>query len=871
MSAGERFSAWLAFVAQRMGLADVAPSRADLNRIAILLVTTALCAVTVVDLSRSPSDALQVGDVAPRTVKAPFTFGYPDHASHDRARARAGDSVHPVFVHHLTLAGELRERFSGAFTQGRRFLRERDARRLQEQEQERQDAGAATADSDVEGILEPLPLDAGELADLSDQFREALGVHVPDSAVKAIARAEFDADLERLGGDLLTGAMQHMIMVDRSTLPRDGRTITVVTLAGSAITEAEFSDFTQILSPAAARQQVSLGLLEGAGRVAGTEDGAIGATASLARALLRPNLSYDALQTETRRQEATASVQMELRTIKQGATLFRAGDTLSPEMVRAYAELQEHNGADDLFLELVAVALFLAIVIAPLYQFASSYLDTFSTQLRDVASVGVILVFTAVLAKLVVAGSESVALMVGYEAEARSVWFLVPVAGSAMLVRLLLGVSWTIVFSLVASLTCGLIMELSALHVAYFVVSCFVAAGAVVHTRERIAVLRAGFQVAVANAALVLVIHLLQLFVFEVELSLATTMRPVWSMSFAALGGLLSASLVLALVPLFESVGFVTDYRLMELANLNHPLLRQLMLRAPGTYHHSVLVGTLAEAACEAIGANALRAKVASYFHDIGKSLKPQYFVENQRDNVNQHDGLDPHSSAHIIISHVVDGGRMAREHRLPKPIIDNIYMHHGTGLLQYFYRTAKERAEDVSLVREEAFRYPGPKPDTREAGVIMLADKVEAATRTIREPNEENIRRMISRIISSVMADDQFSECPLTFQEIHQIHETFVRVLLGIYHQRIEYASTKDVSSASSTSGARGKIPPPPPPTKIATITLEIEPATKAAAEPVIPPVEIEVDSLSDVHSADEEPSDVVDYESLEHLPGSH
>jgi putative nucleotidyltransferase with HDIG domain len=337
--------------------------------------------------------------------------------------------------------------------------------------------------------------------------------------------------------------------------------------------------------------------------------------------------------------------------------------------------------------------------------------------------------------------------------------------------------------------------------------------------------------------------------VLDGDASLAATIRPVWSIAAALVGGIASAFLVLGLLPLFESVGFVTDFRLMELANLNHPLLRQLMLRAPGSYHHSVLVGTLAEAACEAIGANALQAKVSAYFHDIGKSIKPLYFIENQRGQVNRHLSLDPTRSAQVIISHVTDGGRMAREHNLPKPIIDNIYMHHGTGILQYFLDEARRRAPAGTIVDESLFRYPGPRPNNREAGAIMLADKVEAATRTIQHPNEANIRAMIHRIINSVMADGQFVDCPLTFKEISTIADTFVNVLLGIYHQRIEYASTADLSRGAGQH----------PPAEV-VITLEL-PSSIAGMTPSPVPDSRELPE-------GDASSDMVDYESVEHLP---
>jgi putative nucleotidyltransferase with HDIG domain len=351
------------------------------------------------------------------------------------------------------------------------------------------------------------------------------------------------------------------------------------------------------------------------------------------------------------------------------------------------------------------------------------------------------------------------------------------------------------------------------------------------------AVVRGGLFTGLVGAATALLLHFVQVYLGNGEVvSVLTAQRPLWSIVAALMSGLLSTFLVLGLLPVFETFGFVTDYRMMELANLNHPLLRQLMLRAPGTYHHSVVVGSLAEAACEAIGANALQARVSAYFHDIGKSLRPQFFVENQRDGVNRHDGLDPRASAQILIHHVTDGAKMAREHRLPKPIIDNILMHHGTGLIQLFFaRAAEDAAARGETVNEADFRYPGPMPDSREAGIVMLADKVEAATRTIKHPTEENLRAMISRIVSSVIADGQFSKCPLTVEEIYTSADTFVRVLLGIYHHRIEYPSTRDLS----------EVPRRPTGT---VITLDM---------PTVPSTEVPVPPAQD-------------YESVDHLPGS-
>jgi putative nucleotidyltransferase with HDIG domain len=390
---------------------------------------------------------------------------------------------------------------------------------------------------------------------------------------------------------------------------------------------------------------------------------------------------------------------------------------------------------------------------------------------------------------------------------------LAPVAGGAMLVRVLVNSESALVWAVVASVLCGVLLDTSPLMVSWYVVTAFVATLAVGPARERLAVLRAGLWCGLAGAAMVLLLGALRAQDPTVEEPFTVTLG-VLAFVTALLAGLLSAVLALGIVPAFELFGFVTDYKLLELASLNHPLLRQLMLRAPGTYHHSVIVGTLSEAACETIGANALLARVACYFHDIGKGLKPQYFIENQRETGNRHDRLSPEASAAVIINHVREGGVLALQHKLPRPIVDNIYMHHGTGIIQYFYARAKEQAAPGEVVDERLFRYPGPKPDSREAGVIMLADKVEAACRTIKEPNEERIRAMIQQIINSVMTDGQFDRCPLTLRELYQIADTFTTVLLGIYHHRIEYPATREISSG------KGRLIPVP---KQGTITLEI------------------------------------------------
>lgn len=253
-----------------------------------------------------------------------------------------------------------------------------------------------------------------------------------------------------------------------------------------------------------------------------------------------------------------------------------------------------------------------------------------------------------------------------------------------------------------------------------------------------------------------------------------------------------SATAMTGILPLVEKIfGVQTDLSLLELGDASHPLLRRLAQRAPGTYNHSINVASIAEAAADEIGANGLLVRVGAYFHDIGKMFKPEYFVENQSEGVNQHDSLQPAMSTLVIIAHVKDGADLARSHHLPKSIIDFILQHHGTTLVEYFYREASRRSEenpDAESVSDNDFRYPGPKPQTLEAAVMMLADAVESASRTLVDPTPARIQGLVDTIAEKKMTDGQFDECGLTFQQLATIRRSLHKSLTAIYHARVKY-----------------------------------------------------------------------------------
>lgn len=256
--------------------------------------------------------------------------------------------------------------------------------------------------------------------------------------------------------------------------------------------------------------------------------------------------------------------------------------------------------------------------------------------------------------------------------------------------------------------------------------------------------------------------------------------------AFGIGAAILAAILTIGILPFFETgLGILSDNKLLSLANPNQPLLRKILTEAPGTYHHSVMVANLSETACEAIGANGLLARVGSYYHDIGKTMRPHYFIENQVAIRNPHDFIEPKQSAEIIISHVTEGARLLKEHNLPKEIIDIAKQHHGTSLVEYFYHQEKEENSETD---EQDFRYPGPKPQTKEAGIISICDAAEAAVRSLKEPSSEKIDEIVTSIVHRKLLDGQLDETPLTLEELDTIQSTVCEALKGIFHSRIQY-----------------------------------------------------------------------------------
>jgi putative nucleotidyltransferase with HDIG domain len=358
--------------------------------------------------------------------------------------------------------------------------------------------------------------------------------------------------------------------------------------------------------------------------------------------------------------------------------------------------------------------------------------------------------------------------------------YSIPVALGGLLLAILFNRRLAFAGALAMSILTALLTADGFRFFLYGLVSSLAAIFALVGQKDRAILLKAGVAVGLANLYSILAWSLLS----------GSTERLGFHLLCGLVGGLFVAILSLGLLPLFEYLFEVaTDFRLVELCNLNHPLLKEMILKAPGTYYHSILVGTLAEAAAEAIGANTMLCRVGAYYHDIGKITKPSYFVENQQNVKSRHEKLGPNLSSLVIMSHVKAGMELGRAYGLPPAVLEMIPQHHGTRLTLFFYHKAKGAAEsDQGEVQEEQFRYPGPKPQTKEAAILMLADAVEAASRTLTERTPGRFQALVAKIVNAVFTDGQLRECELTFSELRLIEESFIRILCGTYHRRIEY-----------------------------------------------------------------------------------
>jgi len=495
-----------------------------------------------------------------------------------------------------------------------------------------------------------------------------------------------------------------------------------------------------------------------------------------ARPFVVPNSFYNATKTEDLRAAERERVGTVYRTIEKGEAVVREGEVITPLAIEALEELHLITPRRE-WSDLVGAALFAGALTLLLCVYIVRSCPSLIAHPRALALVAFLLIVGAVAAR-------------AFAMEQRPLAYVIPFSVGAMLVAALIDSQVAFGVAFVFALMVGFLGQNSFPMAMYVLAGGWVAAASLGRIERLSAFWWCGLYVAGAN--------LIAAIIFRV-LAHDTALATLAPYAIAALGNAALAALIAlgSLTFLGRVFGITTSLDLLELTRPTHPLLKKLLAEAPGTYHHSLIVSQLAEQAAQKIGADALLVRVAAYYHDVGKTREPQSFVENQFDGVNVHDSLDPQSSASIVIDHVSRGIALAEKYGLPPRIREMIPQHHGTTLAAYFHHKAKEIGN--ARVDENDFRYAGPKPQSREAGILMLADGTEATARAERPTTPEQIRVIINRIVDDRLRDGQLDESNLTLHDIQEIKDAFFGVLQGMFHARVRYPVSSEQSIVNS------------------------------------------------------------------------
>ena len=492
-------------------------------------------------------------------------------------------------------------------------------------------------------------------------------------------------------------------------------------------------------------------------------------------AFLKPNLIYDKTETDNRINEAVSNVPLSKDIVLENERILNKHEIITKDILEKLhslaanqSERQLRSGGINAVLPYLGRFLTIAVALSFLLLFIYFSRKQLFFSLKKMLMV--YLIFLIIL---------SATFLIDQFELVPNIRFLIPVSIASMLLTIFFDARFAFIGTVSLSIMVGLLrgndFDLMVVSLFAGTISTFFVREIQARSWMIKAILSISFAYFLSISSLEILKH-----------SDFTNLTEMWL--YGGINGLFSPILAYALMIIFEYIfQLTTNSTLLELSDLNKPLLRELAIRAPGTYHHSIMVGNLSEAAAEAIGANALLARVASYYHDIGKMEKPEYFVENQKGGKNPHEKLAPTMSCLILINHVKRGLEIAEEHSLPQEIKNFIPEHHGTNLIKYFFQKAKE-SKDESEINEDAFRYHGPKPQSKESGIVMLADSVEAGSRTLKEPTVGRIRNMVSTFIQERLLESELDECPLTVKDLKLVKESFVNSLTGIFHGRIEY-----------------------------------------------------------------------------------
>ncbi len=711
-----------------------------------------LCIVTTLLLHNplwrtSDGTEHKVGEIAHERIVAPADIHFVDEEETNRLRDSARKKVNEIFASEPKRADEAVQSFRTAW-----------------ESIERKSSVAASNKSNSSNRSEPSTSAAGN----SDLTRAFALRKFSANELEAVARIL----RENAGGDIYADQDEPNLQGEISIIDRQ-RPTDLRAAQNPLTTMTRLSD-------------ARTGLREGLGRIQSFSDKEADAFAAALSPLIQPSIIYDGVATDIKKKEVGEKIEPVTISLKRSETVVEQGTKLTPKMISQIAAIRSYSSSNRQINRFIG----LLILISALFWGAWKFIEHRGivprlalSERKTFALFGFIVVVQTTLMVMFFRVADFTASQnVKAPMSDPGLWaFAVPFAMGSLLMTLLADRRTALFTGIFTAILAGFLAPRGLEFAVYAIISSSVAVYGIGRYRSRQTVTLAGVFVGLAGAflAVALIAYTQQPFILNTVLL---------AMACGLASGIITSALTAMFLPLCESLfGILTDVKLLELSNADLPVLGQLAMRAPGTNQHSHAVGQLAEEACRVVGGNALLTRIGALYHDIGKTAAPEHFVENQMGK-NPHDRLKPAQSAKIIISHVTYGTKLAKEMGLPQRIIDFIPQHHGTRTLHYFLKKAQAEARSEDEISENDFRYPGPKPQFREAAIMMISDSCEAAARSLAEPTPDNIRFIVTKIIDAIVADDQLDECDLTLRELTQIRESIIRSLIAIYHSRVDY-----------------------------------------------------------------------------------
>ena len=739
-----------------------------------------------------------IGDVAEKNIKAPFDFFVEDQQATEDKKNTVLENVVTVYDNNSSLKDALIKNINKAFD----FLRELS------KESSQAAPPAVTSEktllpTDNTMVLTEEPRTQTfsvheRIWQNKQRFEDLLGITLNDGAFRILEDDEFSIDINRIIIQIFSEIMNNGVVANKDFLLRERDKGIVLR---DVDTQAE-TVVTNLKSFYGIDQAKTMVRVIGDPLLKGYNYTLKNLVVDIVQRLIQPNITLNINETEKRKTQASEEIKSVLYRIKAGEMVLREGERVTQTQLLKLKALSNAQGKESLFKKSSGgVMIFLTIILISYILIVNFHKEPLIKDNKNLLFISFMLIGFFIFSRLSVTFIEDVIHQIHPAIPSSAILFGIPLSAASMTICIFMGLEIALPFAIIMSLFSGLLLQDRFDIFIYHLLNSTMAAFWIQECRERKVFIVAGLKLGLLNILLATAVC-----IYSADLNAPIVL---WSWFFAFFSGIGAGIITSGLSPFVEILfGYTTDITLLELANLDRPILRRLMLEAPGTYHHSVIVGSLVEAAASEIGSNPLLAKVCGYYHDIGKINKPLYFIENQFSGQNRHNKLAPSMSSLILISHVKDGVEIAKKHKLGQPITDMIRQHHGTSLISFFYEKAKQ-LRGKENVKIDDYRYPGPKPQSIEAALVMLADVVEASSRTLEDPTPSRIQGHVQNLINKVFSDGQLDNCELTLKDLHNIAKSFIKILTGIYHHRIDYPDRSLPTNGKANNGSSDRQQP--------------------------------------------------------------